>query len=69
VYLKSLIVADLLNVSYARLIFLIKTKRMPPPGKDSSGDYTWSERDVARARAALSTVRQRRLPEVAASGK
>jgi hypothetical protein len=52
-YLKSRAVADSLGVSYYRLFELLRSKRLAPPRKDSSGDYVWTQDDVQRARLAL----------------
>jgi hypothetical protein len=52
-YLKSRAVADLLNIPYYRLFELLRSKRLTPPAKDTSGDYIWLPEDVERIRTAL----------------
>jgi hypothetical protein len=45
---------------------LIRRDRVQPlPQKDCSGDYAWSDADVARARAAFESSRLRRKAVVA----
>jgi hypothetical protein len=56
-FLKSAAVADLLGVPYWRLFDLLRTRKLTPPAKDSSGDYVWLPEDVERARAALRASR------------
>jgi hypothetical protein len=51
--LKTPAAADLLGVGYWRLIGLLRSKRLPRPQKDSSGDYLWTPEDIERARRAL----------------
>jgi hypothetical protein len=50
---KTPIVADLLGVGYYRLISLMRSRRLAPPAKDTSGDYIWTDADIDRARRAL----------------
>jgi DNA-binding transcriptional MerR regulator len=52
-FLKSRVVADQLGISYYNLFELIRSKRLTPPEKDSSGDYVWTPADIERAREAL----------------
>jgi hypothetical protein len=52
-FLKTPAAADLLGVGYWRLIGLLRSKRLAPPQKDSSGDYLWTPEDIERARQAL----------------
>src|SRR4051812_2214969 len=59
-YRKTPVAARELQVSYGQLMNLLRFNKMRPPERDSSGDYVWSESDLARARAALATVRKRR---------
>jgi hypothetical protein len=42
-----------LGTTYHRLIGLLRFGKITPPGRDSSGDYVWSQRDLERARRAL----------------
>jgi hypothetical protein len=57
--LKTSGAADALGVPYWLLHQLIRERRLPPPPKDSSGDYVWLPQDVERARAALAARRCR----------
>jgi hypothetical protein len=50
---KTPLAAQQLAVSYCRLFNLIRYGKVPPPRKDSSGDYVWTNADLSRARAAL----------------
>ncbi len=59
-FLKSRVVADQLGISYYNLFELIRSKRLQPPAKDSSGDYVWTPADVERARAVLAARAQRK---------
>jgi hypothetical protein len=52
-YLKSSAAARALGVPYYRLFELIRSGKLPPPPKDTSGDYVWSEQDIEAARRAL----------------
>jgi hypothetical protein len=51
--LKTPQVANLLGVSYWRLMAMLRSGKYPEPGKDSSGHYSWQEADVEAARRAL----------------
>ena len=55
--LKTPAAADALGVGYWRLIGLLRSKRLPAPQKDSSGDYLWTPEDIERARQALAVRR------------
>ena len=61
-FFKTPAVADLIGVSYYRLIGLLRSRRLAPPQKDTSGDYVWSDGDLERARQALA-AKNRRKPE------
>jgi hypothetical protein len=50
---KSSTAARELSIPYHRLIGLIRYGLIAPPVKDTSGDYLWSEADLASARLAL----------------
>jgi hypothetical protein len=52
-YQKTPAVADALGISYSRLINFLRTRRLNPPQKDTSGDYVWTPEDVERARQVL----------------
>jgi len=54
-YRKTPAVARQLGVSYWRLFGLLRTGRLTPPDKDSSGDYVWTDQDVASAQQLLRT--------------
>jgi DNA-binding transcriptional MerR regulator len=56
-YLKSSAAAARLGVPYYTLHNLIRSGKVPPPQRDTSGDFVWTERDLARARRALSRRR------------
>jgi hypothetical protein len=67
-YLKTSAAADLLGIPYYTLAALMRSRRLLPPSKDSSGDYVWTPDDIDRARAALAARRRRRRqPEEVAS--
>ena len=57
-FLKTPVVADLLGIGYYQLIGLLRSRRLTPPEKDTSGDYVWTEEDVERARQALTSGRR-----------
>ena len=57
--IKTPVAARELGTSYWRLIGLIRCKKLPPPQKDSSGDYQWTEADLAAARTVLARARTR----------
>jgi hypothetical protein len=56
--MKTRDVEALLGVGWWVLYGLIRTRKMPAVGKDSSGDLIWSELDVQRAREALAAGRR-----------
>jgi hypothetical protein len=51
--LKSPLAAKELGISYHRLMSLLRYDKVPRPAKDSSGDYVWTEDDLAAARCVL----------------
>jgi hypothetical protein len=57
-FFKTPAVADLLGVTYWRLINLLRSRRLVPPAKDTSGDYVWAEADIERARVVLQSRRR-----------
>jgi hypothetical protein len=59
-FFKSRAVAEQLGCSYWKLYELLRSGQLAPPQKDTSGDYTWLDADVERARAALAARRARR---------
>jgi hypothetical protein len=44
-----------LGIPYHRLIGLMRYGKIEPPERDSSGDYLWTDEDLARARHALTS--------------
>ena len=54
---KSPVAARELGISYWRLIGLLRSGRLAPPAKDTSGDFLWSDTDMARAREALASAK------------
>ena len=56
---KSPVAARELGITYHRLISLLRSEKILPPGKDSSGDYLWSDHDLAAAREALAVDRRK----------
>jgi hypothetical protein len=57
---KSTVAAHELGISYHRLISLLRSEKLSRPQKDSSGDYVWTEQDLAAARQALAVDRRRK---------
>ena len=57
---KSPAAAQALGISYWSLINLLRSRKLAPPRKDSSGDYLWTKRDLAAARKALAAGRRRK---------
>ena len=57
--LKTMAVAAELGVPYHRIFGLLRSGKIVPPGKDTSGDYIWTERELEMARRALAASRQR----------
>jgi hypothetical protein len=55
---KSPAAARLLGISYYRLMGMIRSDRVFPPRKDSSGDYIWAEADLRAVREALARGRR-----------
>ncbi len=58
--LKTVEVCQLLRVNYFRLAAALRAGKFSPPKKDCSGDFQWSEQDIAAARAALATDLRRK---------
>lgn len=59
-YRKTPVAARELGTTYHRLIGLIRFSKMVPPERDSSGDYVWTDDDMARARQALAIDHRRK---------
>jgi hypothetical protein len=57
---KTPIAARRLKVPYSRLVSLLRYGKVAPPRKDSSGDYVWTEDDLAAARRVLDSGRRRK---------
>lgn len=57
---KSPTAAIELGISYHQLINLLRYRKITPPQKDTSGDYLWSDDDLAAARLALMLSERRR---------
>lgn len=58
---KTCEVVELLGVKGPRLRDAIQNQRIaPPPGKDPSGHFVWTDADIERARIAISTDLRRR---------
>ena len=53
ILLKTPAAARQLNIPYSHLISLLRHGKIVPPQKDSSGDYLWTNADLAAARQAL----------------
>lgn len=48
------------GATYHRLVAALRSGKIAPPEKDASGDFTWSQADVERARQALATDLRRK---------
>jgi hypothetical protein len=51
-------VCGLLEINYPALVYLMRYRKIPLPAKDGSGDFVWTDKDIARARAALAKIRK-----------
>jgi hypothetical protein len=56
---KTPVAARRLNIPYSRLMSLIRHAKIVPPQKDSSGDYCWTEEDLAAVRQVLQSLAHR----------
>jgi hypothetical protein len=56
---KTPLAARELGITYSHLIRLLRNDRLAPPGRDSSGDYLWSDNDLERVRQVLAKGRRR----------
>jgi hypothetical protein len=56
---KTPVASQELGVTYHQLMGLIRFNKIKPPARDSSGDYAWSDEDLANARKALAAGRRR----------
>ena len=59
-YRKTPVAAREVPAPYSRLMSLLRLNKIPAPIKDSSGDFLWSDEDIARAREAIRELDQRR---------
>lgn len=60
--LKSMAAAKELGVSYHQLFGLLRSNKVNPPLKDSSGDYLWTEEDLKTAREQLDRMKGCQTP-------
>jgi hypothetical protein len=58
-YVKTPVAAQYLEISYSRLMSLLRHGKICPPRKDSSGDYVWTEEDLDAARSVLAPATRR----------
>ena len=58
---KSPLAARELGISYSRLYWLLRAEKLPKPQKDSSGDFVWTDEDVAAARCVISKGQRRNV--------
>jgi hypothetical protein len=71
-YRKTTAVAAMLGVTPDRLNGQIRQGRLKPaPAKDTSGDYIWTDEDIANAKTALTTPKRRpaKLPKATAAAQ
>jgi hypothetical protein len=66
-YRKTTAAARELGISYTRLIGLMRYGKITPPERDTSGDYVWTDDDLARARRALTATRRKKGEDVNAA--
>ena len=59
-YHKTPIAVKLIGCTIGQLLWLIRSGRLERPEKDSSGDYMWTDADIAAARAAGAKTGARR---------
>jgi hypothetical protein len=57
---KTPIAAREIGISQGHLHYLIRATKVSPPGRDTSGDYLWTDADIERAREALKIDRRRK---------
>jgi hypothetical protein len=57
---KTRDVAREIGVPYTLIYSRLRSGRLAPPGKDSAGDYVWTDADVERARKELADVARQR---------
>jgi hypothetical protein len=54
---KTPVAARMLGISFSRLHSLIRSGKIAAPQKDTSGDFLWSDEDLASARKTLAASR------------
>jgi hypothetical protein len=52
-FYKTPVAAERLGIRYSHLISLMRYGKVAAPQRDSSGDYIWTEDDLAAVRTAL----------------
>ena len=52
-YRKTPVAAAELGITESHLQYLLRARKIPPPSRDSSGHYIWTDADIEAARAAL----------------
>lgn len=57
---KSPMAAKELGISFYHLHGLLRSDKITPPQKDSSGDYIWTDADVEGARKVLEEIARRK---------
>ena len=60
---KSPVAAKELGIPYYRLIGMLRSAKIQPPQKDSSGDYLWTDADLQAARQAMAIDYRRKSVE------
>lgn len=53
---KTPAVAKELGIRYSRIVSALRYGKLDPPGKDTSGDFVWTDADVARLKEALQSA-------------
>jgi hypothetical protein len=57
---KSTVAIKELGITYARLVSLLRARKVAPPQKDTSGDYLWTDADLESVRQAMTIDRRRK---------
>jgi hypothetical protein len=60
-YRKTPVAAKEVGLKYHQLIGLLRYGHIDPPQRDSSGDFIWTDEDMARVRAALAARGKREV--------
>ncbi len=53
-------ICQLIPITWSKLMGLIRTQRLRPPGKNARGDYVWVETDLQRVRIAARIDRRKK---------